>query len=238
MLVTQEFTIEVEGKEILSDLTLDYGPGIHIVMGPNGIGKSTFAHALMGNPAYNSSGAVQIDGKDLLAMEVHERAQAGLFVSFQTPTPIEGLSNYQFMRQCLKEKNVPIKESLGEFKRVAKEYNLPDAWDKRHLNVQASGGEKKKNELIQLELLKPSVAILDEPDSGLDVDAINTLVKRLTNYIESDNNRCLIIISHYQQLIEKLNPQTVTIFRRDGSATQTEDISITQTILESGFDAV
>ena len=76
MLVTQEFTIEVEGKEILSDLTLDYGPGIHIVMGPNGIGKSTFAHALMGNPAYNSSGAVQIDGKDLLAMEVHERAQA------------------------------------------------------------------------------------------------------------------------------------------------------------------
>ena len=126
MLVTQEFTIEVEGKEILSDLTLDYGPGIHIVMGPNGIGKSTFAHALMGNPAYNSSGAVQIDGKDLLAMEVHERAQAGLFVSFQTPTPIEGLSNYQFMRQCLKEKNVPIKESLGEFKRVAKEYNLPD----------------------------------------------------------------------------------------------------------------
>jgi Fe-S cluster assembly ATP-binding protein len=189
MLVTQEFTIEVEGKEILSDLTLDYGPGIHIVMGPNGIGKSTFAHALMGNPAYNSSGAVQIDGKDLLAMEVHERAQAGLFVSFQTPTPIEGLSNYQFMRQCLKEKNVPIKESLGEFKRVAKEYNLPDAWDKRHLNVQASGGEKKKNELIQLELLKPSVAILDEPDSGLDVDAINTLVKRLTNYIESDDNR-------------------------------------------------
>ena len=138
----------------------------------------------------------------------------------------------------IKRIDPPLRDTNYNFLDLLKEYNLPDAWDKRHLNVQASGGEKKKNELIQLELLKPSVAILDEPDSGLDVDAINTLVKRLTNYIESDDNRCLIIISHYQQLIEKLNPQTVTIFRRDGSATQTDDISITQTILESGFDAV
>tara|TARA_R110002074_G_scaffold739_2_gene4333 strand:- start:1345 stop:2061 length:717 start_codon:yes stop_codon:yes gene_type:complete len=238
MLVTQEFTVEVEGNTILDDLTLEYGPGVHIVMGPNGVGKSTFAHALMGKPDYITEGAVQINGKDLLAMEVHERAQAGLFVSFQTPTPIEGLSNYQFMRQCLKEKDVTIKESLGEFKRIASEYGLPDQWDKKHLNVQASGGEKKKNELIQLELLNPTVAILDEPDSGLDVDAINTLVRRLTNYVETDDSRCLIIISHYQQLIEKLNPQTVTVFRKNGTAIQTDDISITQKILESGFNAV
>ena len=101
MLVTQEFTVKVDGNTILNDLTLEYGPGIHVIMGPNGVGKSTFAHALMGNPNYDTEGAVEFYGKDLLAMETYERARAGLFISFQTPTPIEGLSNFQFIRQAM-----------------------------------------------------------------------------------------------------------------------------------------
>ena len=110
MLVTQEFTIKVDNETILSDMTLEYGPGVHVIMGPNGVGKSTFAHALMGNSNYETEGAVEFNGKDLLSMETYERARAGLFISFQTPTPIEGLSNFQFIKQAMTslEKNQSI----------------------------------------------------------------------------------------------------------------------------------
>ena len=121
MLVTQEFTIKVDNKIILNDMHLAYGPGVHIIMGPNGVGKSTFAHALMGNPNYETEGAVELNGKDLLSMETYERARAGLFISFQTPTPIEGLSNFQFIKQAMAslEKNESIKENLSNFRNTA-----------------------------------------------------------------------------------------------------------------------
>ena len=175
MLVTQEFSIRVDGYyPILNDMNLEFGPGVHVIMGPNGVGKSTFAHALMGSPTLGTHRAVQLNGKDLLAMETYERARAGLFVGFQNPTPIEGLSNFQFMRQSLNSlnSNIKINESLSLFRTLADDLGLPEGWDKKQLNVEASGGEKKKNELIQLELLDPQVAILDEPDSGLDVEQI------------------------------------------------------------------
>ena len=235
MLVTQEFTVKVGNDIILDDLTLEFGPGVHIVMGPNGVGKSTFAHALMGNPNYDISGAVEFNGKDLLAMETYERARAGLFISFQNPTPIEGLSNFQFIKQSLESMN--SKNSLGEnlkaFKEISADLGLSENWDKKQLNVEASGGEKKKNELIQLELLDPQTAILDEPDSGLDVDAIKLLVNKLNNFVQQEN-KTLIIISHYSDLITKLNPQSVTIIGRS-KVTQTDDVSVAYDVLENGF---
>ena len=235
MLVTQEFTVKVGEEIILNDLTLEFGPGVHIVMGPNGVGKSTFAHALMGNPNYDITGAVEFNGKDLLAMETYERAREGLFISFQNPTPIEGLSNFQFIKQSLESLN--NKNSLGEnlkaFKEISDDLGLSDNWDKKQLNVEASGGEKKKNELIQLELLNPQVAILDEPDSGLDVDAIKLLVKKLNNFVQKEN-KTLIIISHYSDLITKLNPQSVTIIGKS-KVTQTDDVSVAYDVLENGF---
>ena len=235
MLVTQEFTVKVGNDVILDDLTLEFGPGVHIVMGPNGVGKSTFAHALMGNPNYDISGAVEFNGKDLLAMETYERARAGLFISFQNPTPIEGLSNFQFIKQSLESMN--SKNSLGEnlkaFKEISADLGLSENWDKKQLNVEASGGEKKKNELIQLELLDPQTAILDEPDSGLDVDAIKLLVNKLNNFVQQEN-KTLIIISHYSDLITKLNPQSVTIIGRS-KVTQTDDVSVAYDVLENGF---
>ena len=235
MLVTQEFTVKVGNDVILDDLTLEFGPGVHIVMGPNGVGKSTFAHALMGNPNYDISGAVEFNGKDLLAMETYERARAGLFISFQNPTPIEGLSNFQFIKQSLESMN--SKNSLGEnlkaFKEISQDLGLSENWDKKQLNVEASGGEKKKNELIQLELLDPQTAILDEPDSGLDVDAIKLLVKKLNNFVQQEN-KTLIIISHYSDLITKLNPQSVTIIGRS-KVTQTDDVSVAYDVLDNGF---
>ena len=237
MLVTQEFTVKVGEEIILNDLTLEFGPGVHIVMGPNGVGKSTFAHALMGNPNYDITGAVEFNGKDLLAMETYERAREGLFISFQNPTPIEGLSNFQFIKQSLE--SLDNKNSLGEnlkaFKEISDDLGLSDNWDKKQLNVEASGGEKKKNELIQLEMLDPQVAILDEPDSGLDIDAIKVLTSKLNAFVQKEN-KTLIIISHYAQLITSLNPQTVTVFSKDGYAKQHDDIQVAYNILENGFD--
>jgi Fe-S cluster assembly ATP-binding protein len=236
MLVTQNFSVSVDESPILRDLTLEYGPGVHIVMGPNGIGKSTFAHALMGNPNYQVSGAVSFNGNNLLEMETHERAQAGLFISFQNPTPIEGLSNFQFIRQCLmsKDESIHVGKSLTKFKSASLELGLGSEWDRKQLNVEASGGEKKKNELIQLEMLDPQTAILDEPDSGLDVDAIRVLVGKLNEFAEKEN-KCLIIISHYAELIKSLNPDTLTVFKDHGYATQTTDIDVAYNILDNGF---
>jgi len=237
MLVTQEFTVKVDGNTILNDLTLEYGPGIHVIMGPNGVGKSTFAHALMGNPNYDTEGAVEFYGKDLLAMETYERARAGLFISFQTPTPIEGLSNFQFIRQAMVSlnKNNNIKENLSNFRQSATDLGLASEWDKKQLNLEASGGEKKKNELIQLEMLDPKLAILDEPDSGLDIDAIKILVEKLRAFVDK-GDKTLIIVSHYAELITKLNPDTLTILDKQGNAKQTEDIQIAYDILENGFN--
>lgn len=230
MLVTQEFTVAVDDKAILEDLNLDFGPGIHIIMGPNGVGKSTFAHALMGNHKYETDGAVQIDGKDLLCLETHERAKAGLFLSFQHPTAIEGLSNFQFLRQAIPDKS--IADNLAEYRDYIKKFNLPKDFDKKSLNVEASGGEQKKNEIIQMLMINPKVAILDEPDSGLDVDAINVLSEQLTDFVTDE--KTLILITHYHQLIEKLNPQSITVFKNKG-AKQYDDISVAYDILENGF---
>lgn len=237
MLVTQEFTVKVDGNTILNDLTLEYGPGIHVIMGPNGVGKSTFAHALMGNPNYDTEGAVEFYGKDLLAMETYERARAGLFISFQTPTPIEGLSNFQFIRQAMVSlnKNNNIKENLSNFRKSATDLGLGSEWDKKQLNLEASGGEKKKNELIQLEMLDPKLAILDEPDSGLDIDAIKILVEKLRAFVDK-GDKTLIIVSHYAELITKLSPDTLTILDKQGNAKQTENIQVAYDILENGFN--
>ena len=237
MLVTQEFSIKVDGYyPLLNDMHLTYGPGVHIIMGPNGIGKSTFAHALMGSPTLETEGAVHFNGKDLLEMETFERARAGLFVSFQNPTPIEGLSNFQFMRQSLNSLQTKDKlsTSLKNFKQLASELGLSDEWDKKQLNVQASGGEKKKNELIQLEMLDPQTAILDEPDSGLDIDAIKVLTQKLKDFANREG-KTLIIISHYAELITNLSPDTVTVFNKLGFAKQYDDINIAYDILENGF---
>lgn len=237
MLVTQEFTIKIGNKTLLDDMHLTYGPGVHVIMGPNGVGKSSFAHALMGHPHYTTLGAVEYNGKDLLSMKTHERAQAGLFVSFQNPVPIEGLSNFQLMRQVLKNKFEisGITDNLKTFKNIANEYRLPENWDKRTLNIEASGGEKKKNELIQLEMLNPQTAILDEPDSGLDIDAIKILTEKLNQFVEQDN-KCLIVISHYRDLIEDLDPISVTIFGRK-RIIQRDGAGLALEVLDNGFDS-
>lgn len=235
MLITQEFSIKVDNKTIIDDVHIDFGPGIHILMGPNGVGKSSFANALMGHYNYETTGAVEFYGKDLLALETFERARAGLFVGFQSPSPVPGLSNFQFLKQAKQSRGEKpnIRKDLEEFRNMCELFGLPDEWDKRHVNVDSSGGEKKKNELIQMLMLNPKCAILDEPDSGLDVDGIKILTQKLNEYVAGNNNT-LIIITHYQQLIEELNVDTVSIMKNQ-NIIQHEGKDVAYQVFEEGF---
>lgn len=235
MLVTQEFTVNVDNKTILDNVNIEFGPGIHVLMGPNGVGKSSFANALMGHFNYETTGAVEFYGKDLLALETFERARAGLFVGFQSPSPVPGLSNFQFLKQAKQSRGEKpnIRKDLEEFRNMCELFGLPDEWDKRHVNVDSSGGEKKKNELIQMLMLNSKCAILDEPDSGLDVDGIKILTQKLNEYV-ADKNNTLIIITHYQQLIEDLNVDTVSIMKNQ-NIIQHEGKDVAYQVFEEGF---
>lgn len=233
MLVLQDVSIATEGKEILSNVNLEFGPGIHFIVGPNGAGKSTLAHAVMSNPSYKIEGGLSFNDQDLTELATWERAQLGIFLSFQNPTPIEGLSNFRLIKEALAMGSTSsIMDKLNGFRGLARDLNLPEGWDKKELNVQASGGEKKKNELIQLSMLDPQVAILDEPDSGLDVDAINDLIEQLQQFAAED--KTIIIISHYEKLLKSFVPTTVTVVA-NGTTHQTTDITTVDRVLADGF---
>ena len=233
MLILQDVTIATEGKEILNNVNLEFGPGIHFIVGPKGAGKSTLAHASMSNPKYDITGGMKYNDTQLDELATWERAQLGIFLSFQNPTPIEGMSNFRLIKEAMNMGTTSsIMDKLNGFRGLAKELNLPEGWDKKELNVQASGGEKKKNELIQMKMLDPSVAILDEPDSGLDVDAINSLIEQLSDFNNKD--KTIIIVSHYEKLLKSFEPSTVTVVA-NGTTTQTTDISVVTKVLADGF---
>jgi Fe-S cluster assembly ATP-binding protein len=233
MLVLQDVSIKVEDKELLNNVNLEFGPGIHFIVGPNGAGKSTLAHAIMANPKYNTSGGIVYNDTALDDLATWERAQLGLFISFQNPTPIEGLSNFRLIKEAMDMGTTSsIMDKLNGFRGLAKELNLPEGWDKKELNVEASGGEKKKNELIQMKMLDPAVAILDEPDSGLDVDAINSLIEQLQDFNSKD--KTIIIVSHYEKLLKSFEPTTVTVVA-NGTTSQTTDASVVDKVLSDGF---
>lgn len=233
MLVLQDVAVQTDGKIILDNINLEFGPGVHFIVGPNGAGKSTLAHAIMSNPKYIVAGSMKLNEQDFSDMPTHERAKLGLFLSFQSPTPIEGLSNFKLIKEALElDSTTKIMDKLNGFKGLAKDLNLPNGWDKKDLNVHASGGEKKKNELIQMVMLDPQVAILDEPDSGLDVDAINDLIKQLQLFAKED--KIVIVISHYEKLLKSFTPSTVTVVS-DGTAKQTTSSNVVEHILAHGF---
>lgn len=237
MLDITNLSVNVDNKKIINNLNLAFGTGVHVLMGSNGVGKSSLAHAIMGNPDYDVTGSVKMDGTELLDFETFERAQQGVFLSFQSPTPIKGLSNFQFIRQCKKQSSddmTAITSSLLKFKQAAKEFRLDKEWDKKQLNVEASGGEKKKNEIIQMLLLEPKVAILDEPDSGLDIDSINTLAKMIKQFAQDDPTRTIIVITHYEKLITSLDPDTVTVIGKNRTVTE-QGIVLAERIFEEGF---
>ena len=219
MLKIENLHATIDGKAILNGLTLDVGAGeIHAIMGPNGAGKSTLAYVLGGRPGYEvTAGSVAFDGKDLLAMTPDERAAAGLFLGFQYPVEIPGVSNVQFLRTALNAQRRARGEaevSAGDFLRLAREQAeaLDISMDmlKRPVNVGFSGGEKKRNEMVQMGIIDPRLAVLDETDSGLDIDALR-VVGRGINRIMRKPDKAVLLITHYQRLLDIVEPDHVHV---------------------------
>jgi Fe-S cluster assembly ATP-binding protein len=219
MLKIENLRAEIDGKQILNgiDLTVNAGE-IHAIMGPNGAGKSTLGYVLGGRPGYEvTEGSVVFDGKDLLDMETDERAAAGLFLGFQYPVEIPGVSNVQFLRTALNAQRRARGEaemSAGDFLRLAKEQGaaLDVSMDmmKRNVNVGFSGGEKKRNEMVQMGILDPRFAVLDETDSGLDIDALRVVGQGI-NRIMRKPDKAVLLITHYQRLLDIVEPHFVHV---------------------------
>lgn len=228
---------EVEGKEILKgvDLTMNKGE-VHVIMGPNGAGKSTLASILVGHPKHELvEGEIILDGENINELEVDERAQKGIFLSFQYPEEIPGLTVEDFLRTA-KEAVTGEKQYLMQFhnelvEKMEKLHINPE-YAERHLNVGFSGGEKKKNEILQMAVLEPKLAILDETDSGLDIDATKIVfegVKTLKN-----DETAMLIITHYDKVLEYLQPDFVHILM-DGKIVKTGGIELVESIEKEGY---
>lgn len=245
MLKITNLHAEIDGKEILKGLSLSVNAGeVHAIMGPNGAGKSTLGYVLGGRPAYEvTSGDVSFGGVDLLDMAPHERAAAGLFLGFQYPVEIPGVSNVQFLREALNAQRKGRDEaplSGGEFLKLAKAQAAGLGMDyemlKRPVNVGFSGGEKKRNEMVQMGIIAPKLAILDETDSGLDIDALRAVGDGI-NRIMRAPDKAVILITHYQRLLDYVRPDFVHILS-DGRIVKTGGPELALELEAEGYAGV
>jgi Fe-S cluster assembly ATP-binding protein len=242
MIRIQNLHASIDGKEILKGLNLEVKPGeVHAIMGPNGAGKSTLASVLAGREEYEiTEGTVEFEGEDLLEMSTEDRARAGLFLAFQYPVEIPGVSNVNFLRTALNE----IREYKGEELLSAKDFmakvreksalvELDPKLANRSVNEGFSGGEKKRNEIFQMAMLEPKLAILDETDSGLDIDALR-IVANGVNKLKSPEN-ATIVITHYQRLLDYIVPDVVHVLY-DGKIVKSGPKELALELEEKGYD--
>ncbi|WFA08061.1 Fe-S cluster assembly ATPase SufC [Tissierella sp. Yu-01] len=240
LLSVQDLRVNIEDKEILKGLDLDIGPGeIHIIMGPNGGGKSTLAYTLMGHPKYEiTKGEIKLEDEVINDLSPDKKAKKGIFLSFQYPEEIPGVTVEEFLRTAKtsisgeQQRIIPFKKLLKEKMELLE---MKEEYASRYLNLGFSGGEKKKNEILQMSILEPKLAILDETDSGLDVDAIRIVaegVKRLHN-----ENNSVLVITHYNKLLDYLDPDYVHILL-DGKIVKTGGIELAKEIDEKGYENI
>lgn len=237
-----DLSIEIDQKTIISDLSLEIVSGsIHVIMGTNGSGKSTFAHALMGHPAYTiAQGSIKVGDQDITHLAVDKRAQLGLFLSFQHPYEIPGVSVFNFIKESYyarSKQSVNAKEFQTVLYQKMELLGLDIAFAHRPLNYGFSGGEKKKLELLQLLMLNPKVAILDEIDSGLDVDAIKMVAQGLHAARQQNPELTLIIITHYPRLLSYIKPDVVHILK-NGTIQRSGSYELAQQVELRGYDAI
>jgi len=240
MLRIDGLTAAVGGTSILRGLDLAIGAGeVHAVMGPNGAGKSTLANVLAGREGYDVAGTVTLDGVDLLGMTPEQRAAAGLFLAFQYPVEIPGVGNMYFLRTALnalrRERRQPEVGAI-EFLAMAKEHmarlEMDPALLNRSVNAGFSGGEKKRNEVLQLSLLEPRLVILDETDSGLDIDALRAVAEGVDRLRRPD--RAMLVITHYSRLLEQLRPDRVHVLR-EGRIVRSGDYELALEVDAAGY---
>ncbi|WDL98066.1 Fe-S cluster assembly ATPase SufC [Alicyclobacillus sp. ALC3] len=236
----QDLHVAVEGKEIVRGLNLTINGGeVHAIMGPNGTGKSTLASSLMGHHAYDvTSGSVTLDGQNVLDMSVDERARAGMFLAMQYPAEVAGVSNANFMRQALNARRgegneLPVIKFHRLLQEKMKQLNIDPVFADRYLNEGFSGGEKKRNEILQMSLLEPRIAILDEIDSGLDIDALKIVAQSVNSLRSSDIG--FLIITHYQRLLEYIEPDYVHVMMQ-GRIVRSGGKELAEQLEAKGYD--
>lgn len=241
LLTVKDLHVNVEDKEILHgvDLTINKGE-THVLMGPNGTGKSTLGYALMGNPRYQiTEGEIWFQGKNITEEPVNERAKDGIFLSFQNPLEVPGVTLSAFIRSALEQrtgKRIRLWDFKKELARTMEILQMDPSYAERDLNVGFSGGEKKKAEILQLLMLKPSLAILDETDSGLDVDAVRTVSRGIEEY-QKNCDGGLLIITHSTRILEYLSVDDTHVMV-EGKIVKTGDASLVDEINEKGFKEV
>jgi Fe-S cluster assembly ATP-binding protein len=241
MLEIDELNAYIEDKHILKNFALSVQKGqVHAIMGPNGAGKSTLAKVLAGHPSYEVSGSVTFKGQDILEMEPEVRSHQGLFMSFQYPVEIPGILTKHFLYEAYQSHLKANGESAIEKKdfeklliEKSKELEIPDKFLDRGINDGFSGGEKKRSEILQMSLLKPCIAILDETDSGLDIDAMKIVAKGVNRFRSKDN--ALILITHYQRLLDYIVPDFVHVMI-DGKIVHSAGVELAKELEIKGYD--
>lgn len=239
LLDIQNIFVDIDSKQVLNGLNLKIGKGeTHVLMGPNGAGKSTLGNTLMGNPIYNlSSGKIIFDGQDISELSTDKRAKLGMFLSFQNPLEVPGISVETFIRSALQQstgEHVKLFQFQKALKANMELLNMDPSYASRDLNVGFSGGERKKSEILQLLMLNPKFAILDETDSGLDVDAVRTVSKGIQEY-QKKQDGALLIITHSTKILESLNVDFTHVLVK-GKIVKTGDGSLVKEINQNGFE--
>ena len=234
--------VSVDGSEILRGVTLSVGTGeVHALMGPNGSGKSTLANTLLANPAYRvTEGTIRFQGEDITGLPTDERAARGIFLGFQHPEEISGVNVLNFLRQSMAvRKGIPdlsvleIRLALMEW---TKRLGMDDRFQERYLNEGFSGGEKKRNEILQMAMMEPDFAVLDETDSGLDIDALRTVANGIAEVRTARPELGILLITHYQRILDHLTPDVVHVLL-DGRIVATGGPELAQRIEAGGFDS-
>ena len=234
--------VSIEDKQILKGVNLVMNTGeIHAIMGPNGTGKSTLSQAIMGHPSYTiTKGQVLLDGEDVMEMEVDERARAGLFLAMQYPSEIAGITNAEFMRAAInarrpEDDKISVMNFIKKLDEKMEILNMPEEMAERYLNEGFSGGEKKRNEILQLMMIEPKFAILDEIDSGLDIDALKVVSKGVN--LMSGPDFGVLIITHYQRLLNYVHPTFVHVMM-DGRIVKSGDASLAKRLEAEGYRGI
>ncbi len=229
-------------KMILSSFSLSIGKGeVHAIMGPNGAGKSTLSKIIMGHYKYEvTNGDILFNNESILNLDVSERAKKGIFLAMQDPTVINGVSNSEFLKEALGEisgEKVNLYSFIKEIEKSMEELSLNSNMLHRSINEGFSGGEKKKNEVLQLKILKPKLIILDELDSGLDVDSLKVCADNINTYLQQNEDTSVLIITHYPRILEYIKPTYVHILN-EGKIIKTGDFSLAKKIENSGYSSI
>ncbi|RVU55239.1 Fe-S cluster assembly ATPase SufC [Anaerosphaera multitolerans] len=238
LLKIENLSAGVEGKEILKNINLKVNYGeVHVVMGPNGSGKSTLANVIMNNPEYEvTSGEIYLDGESIMDLSTDKRAKKGLFMSFQNPMEVSGISVENFIRTAkssIEDKNISILKFKKDLEKEMDKLSMDHSYASRYLNEGFSGGEMKKNEILQMLMLNPKLAILDETDSGLDVDATKIVSQGIERFLSKDN--AVIIITHHRELVREVVPDFVHIIL-NGEIVKVGDHTLIDKIENEGFN--